>query len=79
VEDLDRQVLALLAEHLLDLLLEDPAGPVMRIDNGVADLEVDALDLTGLKALQERLFSDVGSDGVLLVRLRRCGESQVCR
>jgi hypothetical protein len=38
----------------------------MGIDHGVADLEVDALDLAlDLEVLQQLLFSDVG-DGVLL-------------
>ena len=45
VEDLDREVLALLAEDLLRFLLEDLAGPVMRVDDVVADLELDVLDL----------------------------------
>ena len=45
VEDLDREVLALLAEDLLLLLLEDLAGAVVRIDDVVADLELDVLDL----------------------------------
>jgi hypothetical protein len=38
VKDLDRQVLALLAEHLLHLLLEDLSSPMMRVDDLVADL-----------------------------------------
>jgi hypothetical protein len=41
VEDLDRQVLAALAEDLARLLLEDLAGPVVRIDDVVADVEFD--------------------------------------
>jgi hypothetical protein len=41
VEDLDRQVLTLLAEDLLLLLLQDLAGAVVRIDDLVADLVVD--------------------------------------
>jgi hypothetical protein len=41
VEDLDRQVLTAVAEHLLDLLAKDPARPVMRIDDAIADLELD--------------------------------------
>ena len=45
VEDLDREVLAHLAEDVLLLLLDDLAGPMMGIDDVVADLEVDALDL----------------------------------
>jgi hypothetical protein len=47
VEDLDRQVLALLAEHLLHLLLEDLAGPVMGVDDVIADLVLDLRRLTG--------------------------------
>ena len=39
VQDLDRQVLALLAEHLALLLLDDRACPVVRIHHLVADLE----------------------------------------
>jgi hypothetical protein len=41
VQDLDRQVLTLLAEDLLLLLLQDLAGAVVRIDDLVADLIVD--------------------------------------
>jgi hypothetical protein len=38
----------------------------MRVDDGVADLEVDALDLAlDFEVLQQLLFGDVG-DGVLL-------------
>jgi hypothetical protein len=77
VKDLDGEVLALLTEDLLVLLLENPARPVMGVDDRVADLEVDALDFAlDFEVLQKLLFSDVG-DGVLLgaARLR----SQVCR
>jgi hypothetical protein len=52
VEDLDRQILAALAEDLLLLLLDHLAGPVMGIDHMVADLEVDVLDL----ALDDEIF-----------------------
>jgi hypothetical protein len=38
VKDLDREVLALLAEDLLHLLLEDLAGPVVGVDDLIADL-----------------------------------------
>jgi hypothetical protein len=41
VEDLDREVLAALAEDLARFLLEDLAGPVVRIDDVVADVELD--------------------------------------
>jgi len=45
VQDLDRQVLTLLAEDLLLLLLQDLAGPVMRVDDVIADLVLDLLRL----------------------------------
>jgi hypothetical protein len=45
VEDLDREVLAAFAEDLHLLLLDDLAGTVMGVDDVVAELEVDALDL----------------------------------
>jgi hypothetical protein len=45
VEDLDREVLPLLAEDLLLLLLQDLAGPVMRVDDVIADLVLDLLRL----------------------------------
>jgi hypothetical protein len=45
VEDLDREVLTLLAEDLLLLLLQDLAGPVMRVDDVIADLVLDLLRL----------------------------------
>jgi hypothetical protein len=45
VQDLDGEVLALLTKHLLDFLLEDLPGPVMRIYDIVADLEIDVDDL----------------------------------
>jgi hypothetical protein len=63
VEDLDREVVALLTEDLLGLLLDDPSSPVMRVDDGVADLEVDALGL-GKKVLVEDfdVSSYVGND-----------------
>jgi hypothetical protein len=55
VEDLDRQVLALLAEDLLLLLLEDLPGTVVRVDDLVTDLVIDvrrlALDIEVLDAL----------------------------
>jgi hypothetical protein len=53
VQDLDREVVAGLAEDLLGLLLDDPAGAVMRVDDGVADLEVDALGLGEEVLLQD--------------------------
>jgi hypothetical protein len=45
VQDLDREVLALLAEDLPALLLEDLACPVMGVDDVVADVEFDDRDL----------------------------------
>jgi len=44
VEDLDGQVLALLAEYLLLLLLENLTRAVVRVDDVVAQLELDVLD-----------------------------------
>jgi hypothetical protein len=41
VEDLDRQVLATLAEYVLDLLAQDPPRAMVRVDDAVADLELD--------------------------------------
>jgi hypothetical protein len=47
VEDLDRQVVALLAEKLPRLLADDDTGPVVRVDDVVASLEcaLDGADL----------------------------------
>ena len=49
VKDLDREVLAYLAEDVLLFLLDHLARPMMRVDHVVADLEIDvddfALDL----------------------------------
>jgi len=45
VQDLDGQVLTLLAEDLLLLLLQDLAGPVMRVYDVIADLILDLLRL----------------------------------
>jgi hypothetical protein len=44
VEDLDRQVLTLLTEDLASLLLEDLARAVVRVDDVVADVELDYCD-----------------------------------
>jgi hypothetical protein len=57
VQDLDRQVVPVLAEEVLGLLHEDHAGPVVRIDDVVADLE-GALD--GGKVVVD-LYRFVGS------------------
>jgi hypothetical protein len=63
VQDLDGEVLALLTEHLLDFLLEDLPGPVMRIDDVVADLEIDVDDLGDVEVFQDLLFGAAGNDG----------------
>ncbi len=53
VEDLDREVLAALAEHLFLLLAQDPSGPMMRIDDAVANFELDIRErLYALKIIQ---------------------------
>jgi hypothetical protein len=63
VEDLDREVLALLAEDVLLFLLDDLTGPVMRVHDVVAHGEVDALDLTA----DVEVFELIGiGDDVLL-------------
>jgi hypothetical protein len=61
MEDLDREVLALLPEHLADFLLEDLACPVMRIDDVVAAFERDVLELRDLDVLFELGVSDFGN------------------
>src|SRR4051794_12599697 len=64
MEDLDREVLALVAEHFLDFLLDDLARPVMGVDHVVADLVLDLRDLdlyleVGGLLLDSRLADDV--------------------
>ncbi len=66
VEDLDGEVLLFLTEDLLALLLEDLAGPVMGIDDVVADLEVDALRLNGDLEVLDLLFDYFGDDCLLV-------------
>jgi hypothetical protein len=62
VEDLDGEVLALLTEHLAGLLLEDLAGPVVRVHDVVTELELDVLDLDDdLEVLEQLLFDLVGN------------------
>jgi hypothetical protein len=67
VQDLDREVLALLAEDLAGLLLEDLARPVMGVDDVVADVELDrgnvgdeVLDLLVDALLRNRSFLLLG-------------------
>jgi len=52
VQDHDREVLTLLAEHLAPFLLEDLSGTVVRVDHVVAELELDVLQRPLLKVLQ---------------------------
>jgi len=82
VKDLDGEVLALLAEDLLVLLLDDLAGAVMGIDDVVTEVELDVLDLSDdLEILQQLLFGDIG-DGSVLLGVRQPGVasvSYVCR
>src|SRR5918998_6056239 len=79
VDDLDCEVLALGAEYVAYLLLEDLAGPVMGVDHVVADLVVD-LDVDHLEAI-ELVFPGCVSDGVLLfvARPEAAVLCQVCR
>jgi hypothetical protein len=66
VQDLDGEVLAPLAEDLLLLLLEDLAGAVMRVYDVVADLEVEAFDLTADLEVLQVVFDDFGNGALLL-------------
>jgi hypothetical protein len=63
VEDLDGQILAALAEDLLVLLLDDLSGAVMRIDDVVADREVDALRLSLELEILDLLYGCIGNGG----------------
>jgi hypothetical protein len=72
VEDLDGEVLALLTEDLLGLLLEDLAGPMVGIDDVVADLEIDVLDLDDLEVLN-RVFDYLGNWSPPCCRSRSVG------
>jgi hypothetical protein len=65
VEDLDREVFLLLTEDLLALLLEDLAGPVMGIDDVVADFELDEFRLHGDLEVLDLLFDYFGNDNLL--------------
>jgi hypothetical protein len=67
VKDLDREVLARLAQDLLRFLLDDLPGPVMGIDDVVTDREINALRFAGdLQVVVDLLGSCLGGDGVLL-------------
>jgi len=82
VEDLDREVLLLLTEDLLALLFEDLAGPVMGIDDVVADLELDQLRLDGDLEVLDLLFDYFGNDNLLISARaleRRAARIYVCR
>jgi hypothetical protein len=57
VEDLDRQVLALLAEELHALLAEKHTGPGVRIDDVVANVELLAVQNFDLEIGVGRLFN----------------------
>jgi hypothetical protein len=63
VQDLDREVLALLTEHLAPLLLEDLPGPMMRIHDVVTEFELDVLD-RAVQVLQQLIFG-FGNDALL--------------
>jgi hypothetical protein len=79
VEDLDRQVLARLAEDLLELLALDLAGPVVGVDDVVTELEVDELEfaLRFEIVLEQGVFDCLRND-VLLGCDRRCARPLVC-
>jgi hypothetical protein len=81
VEDLDGEVLLLVTEDLLGLLLEDLAGPVMGIDDVVADLELDQLGLDGDLEVLDLLFDYVGNDCLLCCVRREATAARiyVCR
>jgi len=65
VEDLNREVLPLLAEDLLLLLLQDLAGPVMRVDDVIADLVLDLLRLPRDLEVLDGLLPVCSGNGVL--------------
>jgi hypothetical protein len=76
VEDLDREVLALLTEDLLLCLLENLAGTVMWVDDVVAELELDVLGLTrDLEVLEQCFvfFNRLRDDGLLGCLSARAG------
>jgi hypothetical protein len=61
VQDVDGEVVPLLAHQVLGLLLQDHARSVVRVDDVVADLELD----------QRRLDLEVGNRGLFLYLLCR--------
>jgi hypothetical protein len=71
MKDLDREVLALLAEDVLLFLLDDLTRAVVRIDHVVTYGEIDALDLTADVEVFEVL--GIGADGALLGRVGPVG------
>jgi hypothetical protein len=82
VKNLDREVLAYLAEDVLLFLLDDLAGPVMGIDDVVTDLELDVLGLDDDLQVLDLLDLGCLGDGVLLgVSVGPCAGPllQVCR
>jgi len=74
VQDLDGEVLTLLTKDLLVLLLEYLAGPVVRVDDVVADREIDVLDDASLLQGFQGLFDCFGN-GVLRVWVFRSAGS----
>jgi len=62
VKNLDREVLTDLTEDVLLFLLDYLAGPMMRVDHVVADLELDVDDLTLDVEILE-LNSRIGNGG----------------
>ena len=82
MKDLDCQVLALLAEHLLHLLLEDLARPMMGIHDLVADL-VNGRLTVDVEVLDELLFQHCVADDdpscVVTGAPRRAALFQVCK
>jgi hypothetical protein len=83
VEDLDRQILPALAEYLHLLLLDHLPRTVVRVDDVVAKLELDVLDLArgGRLLVVLCLFGCLCRNGVLLRRDQPGGRPllQVCR
>jgi hypothetical protein len=76
MKDLDREILALLAEDVLLFLLDDLTGAVMRVHDVVADGKVDALDLAADVEVFELI--GIGGDGALLCRVGPAGPPTGC-